>query len=98
MSPASSSTLQAAAEQLRRAAETGQPCAPVRGLLGEGDVDAAYQVQTLNVRHAQAQGRRLVGSKIGLTSLAVQRQLGVSQPDFGRLFADMALCDEAEAA
>ncbi|NHR04980.1 2-keto-4-pentenoate hydratase [Chromobacterium haemolyticum] len=96
MSPVSPSALQAAAEQLRRAADAGQPCAPVRGLLGEGDVDAAYQVQTLNVRHAQAQGRRLVGCKIGLTSLAVQRQLSVSQPDFGRLFADMAVCDGEE--
>ena len=79
------------AEELDRAYRTG-PRPPVRGRLPP-DLDAAYAVQELNTRRWLAEGRRLVGRKIGLTSLAVQRQLGVDQPDFGMLFADMEVPD-----
>lgn len=79
-----------AADRLHAAATSGIPTAPVRDLLAAGDVDAAYAVQAINTERALAAGRRLVGRKIGLTSLAVQKQLGVDQPDYGMLFADMA--------
>lgn len=81
--------IQQAAERLRGAATSGKPVAPVRDLISAGGVDAAYAVQEINTRHYVDSGRRLVGRKIGLTSLAVQRQLGVDQPDYGMLFADM---------
>lgn len=77
------------ARRLREASETAQPCAPIRDLLGDNDLDAAYAVQDLNTRLNLDAGRRLVGRKIGLTSRAVQTQLGVDQPDYGMLFADM---------
>lgn len=63
---------------------------PVRTELPPKDVAAAYRVQQINVRKRLAEGRRVVGRKIGLTSEAVQSQLGVDQPDFGVLFDDMA--------
>ncbi|PXX50119.1 2-keto-4-pentenoate hydratase [Aquitalea magnusonii] len=96
MSHPTPSDLHAAALQLRSAAASAQPCPPLRSVLGEHNIDAAYAVQTLNIQYALEQGRRLVGSKIGLTSHAVQQQLGVTQPDFGHLFADMAIADGEE--
>jgi 2-keto-4-pentenoate hydratase len=76
-----------------RDAYSGSPLAPLRGDLGPTDADGAYTVQTINTRFWEAQGRRIVGRKAGLTALAVQQQLGVDQPDFGVLFDDMRVAD-----
>lgn len=77
------------AAQLRRAAETMQPIPPIRDMISAGGIEAAYAVQDANTRHYLASGRRLVGRKTGLTSKSVQKQLGVDQPDYGMLYADM---------
>ncbi len=79
-----------AADRLWTAHASGKPCAPVRDLIGATDVAAAYAVQELNTRRWIGAGRRLAGRKIGLTAKSVQRQLGVDEPDYGMLFADMA--------
>ena len=88
--------IQKAADALHQAHESKTPCAPIRDLLAEGDVDAAYAVQNANTQRWLNEGRKLVGRKIGLTSVAVQRQLGVDQPDYGMLFADMAVAEGDE--
>jgi 2-keto-4-pentenoate hydratase len=80
--------LDRAAERLRRAYHDG-PIAPLRDVLQPDDVAGAYHLQSINTRYWVDQGRQIVGHKIGLTSKAVQAQLGVDQPDFGVLFADM---------
>jgi 2-keto-4-pentenoate hydratase len=82
----------AAAQVLRQAYTTGA-IPPLRQYLDGNDAVAAYKVQAINTRHWEAEGRRIVGRKAGLTSASVQKQLGVDQPDFGVLFADMQVPD-----
>jgi 2-keto-4-pentenoate hydratase len=82
------------AARLREAEETLRPTPPFAQELGIGRVDVAYDVQRLNVEHWRGHGRRRIGRKIGLTSRTVQQQLGVDQPDYGTLFADMEISNE----
>lgn len=82
-------TIRSVADQLLEARRLGAPIAAVRGQLPPKDVAAAYAVQKINIDRLLAEGRRRVGRKIGLTSEAVQRQLGVDSPDFGVLLNDM---------
>ena len=86
------------ADKLWAAAQSRQPIPPVRELLPVGALDQAYAAQNINTERKLSEGHRLVGRKIGLTSLAVQRQLGVNQPDYGMLFDDMAVLDGWEVA
>jgi 2-keto-4-pentenoate hydratase len=79
----------AAVNRLEQAAYTRVPCAPVRDLIGADDINLAYAVQRQLTERRLADGARVVGRKIGLTSPAVQKQLGVDRPDFGVLFDDM---------
>jgi 2-keto-4-pentenoate hydratase len=80
------------ARRLRDAYSNGA-IPPLRDGLGPVDVNGAYAVQTINTRFWEAQGRRIVGRKAGLTAKSVQTQLGVDQPDFGVLFEDMQIAD-----
>jgi len=85
--------IQKAADALYQAHNTKTPCDPIRDLLEDGDVDGAYAVQETNSRRCLSEGRTLVVRQIGLISVAVQQQLGVNQPDYGMLFADMAIAE-----
>ena len=88
---------QSIADQLRNALDGHKQIPSMKSLcesFTEGDLlENAYAIQSLNTEYYRTQGKRIVGRKIGLTSLSVQKQLGVDQPDFGTLFDDMAFSD-----
>lgn len=88
--------IEEAADRLEHAARTGVACPPLDGLLAPGDIDAAYRVQQCLTARRLAAGATIIGRKIGLTSQAVQQQVGVDRPDFGVLFDDMRYDDGAE--
>jgi len=77
------------AERLRRAFEERKAIDPLRNEIGLDNLNFAYEIQDINTKLRIQEGARVVGKKIGLTSKAVQKQLGVDQPDYGILFHDM---------
>lgn len=70
-----------------------------RGLLSaefpSATMDDAYAVQRAFVDRKLAEGRKIIGWKIGLTSRAMQQQLNIATPDSGVLLDDMAFANGA---
>lgn len=88
------STTHEAAQAIREARAQRRTIARVSETHGIAGLAQAYQVAEINTTARLAEpGRRVVGLKVGLTSKAVQQQLGVDQPDFGMLFDDMEYLD-----
>ena len=77
------------ASALAKATQDGEPIPPITETWSGFDIDDAYAVQALVIGQRVEAGAARVGWKVGLTSAAMQKQLGVDQPDFGRLLSDM---------
>ncbi|WP_237570845.1 2-keto-4-pentenoate hydratase [Mycolicibacterium lacusdiani] len=73
------------AEGLLKAYRTGQPIAPLTDRYPELTIADGYAIQQAQVATWRAEGRLIKGRKVGLTSAAMQRQMGVARPDFGVL-------------
>ncbi|WP_280238221.1 2-keto-4-pentenoate hydratase [Nocardia abscessus] len=58
------------------------------------DVVDAYEIQLLNIRRRLADGARVVGHKVGLSSKAMQQMMGVDEPDYGHLLAEMEVYED----
>lgn len=85
----SSTEIASAAAALQAAHETGIPIPPLSGTYPGLDVDDAYAIQEIQITGWADAGRGVQGYKIGLTSAAMQAQLGVDQPDYGFLVDGM---------
>nr|WP_233211499.1 2-keto-4-pentenoate hydratase [Mycobacterium sp. shizuoka-1] len=72
-----------------QAYRTRQPVAPLVSAYPDLTIDDAYRIQLAQVDVWLADGRRVLGRKVGLTSPAMQAQMKVAQPDFGHLMDDM---------
>lgn len=88
-------TIETAVEALLGAYESGTPIPPLTAGNPDLGIDDAYAIQLGQAERWRAQGRQVRGHKVGLTSVAMQRQLGVDQPDYGHLYADMFHLDSA---
>ncbi|WP_280241973.1 fumarylacetoacetate hydrolase family protein [Nocardia abscessus] len=81
-------TITAIADELA-AAERARTTVPLLTVRHPGmTVGDSYAVQNEWRRRGIAAGRRPIGRKIGLTSKAMQAATGITEPDYGAMFAD----------
>ncbi|MEK4799350.1 2-keto-4-pentenoate hydratase [Thermoactinomyces sp. FSL K6-2592] len=83
--------LKALADILWEAEEKGRGGIPLTQFQPDLTPEEAYRVQLINIQRKLEQGQKVVGKKIGLTSLAMQQLLGVDQPDYGHLLDGMVV-------
>ena len=81
--------LQILADILFIAEREGLPVPPLTEQRDKLSLDDAYAIQMKNIDRVVKMGYTISGKKIGLTSPGIQRQLGVSEPDYGHLFTAM---------
>jgi 2-keto-4-pentenoate hydratase len=77
------------AADLAEAERSRVPIAPLTDGNPTIDVVDAYEIQLINIRQRVAEGARVVGHKVGLSSKAMQQMMGVDEPDYGHLLDEM---------
>jgi 2-oxo-hept-3-ene-1,7-dioate hydratase len=87
-----------AAVRLREAAKTRTPMRQLSLQYPEMDFEDAYAIQRAWGEIRYAEGRKLLGRKIGLTSRAMQQSVNITEPDHGLLLDDMFFEDGSTIA
>jgi 2-oxo-hept-3-ene-1,7-dioate hydratase len=84
------------AEDLFRAERDRQVIPQLSSTFPEIELEDAYDIQRRWAEARIAEGARIVGHKIGLTSRAMQMASKMTEPDYGLLLDDMLYDDGAE--
>jgi 2-oxo-hept-3-ene-1,7-dioate hydratase len=82
-------SIQDSAKRLDQAEETRTPIPQLSLQHPDMTIDDAYAVQQAWVDIKLAEGRQLLGRKIGLTSRAMQQAVNITEPDYGAIYDDM---------
>jgi len=82
-------------DELFQALRERRALAPLTQREADLTVDDAYRISLHMLRRREAEGERVIGKKIGVTSKPVQDMLNVHQPDFGFLTDAMQFEDDA---
>jgi 2-keto-4-pentenoate hydratase len=90
----SSATRAELAADLAEAERTRVSMSPLTAAHPDIDVVDAYEIQLINIRQRIAEGATVAGHKVGLSSKAMQEMMGVDEPDYGHLLADMEVFED----
>src|ERR1700744_2126872 len=82
------------AADLAQAERSREPIVPLTSGHPDIDVIDAYEIQLINIRQRVAEGARVVGHKVGLSSKAMQQMMGVDEPDYGHLLDEMQVFED----
>jgi 2-oxopent-4-enoate/cis-2-oxohex-4-enoate hydratase len=82
-------------DELFQALRERRVLAPLTQREADITIDDAYRISLHMLRRREAEGERVIGKKIGVTSKPVQDMLNVHQPDFGFLTDTMQFEDGA---
>ena len=82
------------AADLAQAGRSREPIAPLTAGYSDIDVVDAYEIQLINIRQRVAEGARVVGHKVGLSSKVMQQMMGVDEPDYGHLLDEMQVFED----
>ncbi|MGZ4525780.1 MAG: 2-keto-4-pentenoate hydratase [Mycobacterium sp.] len=82
------------AADLAQAERSREPIAPLTSGYPDIDVVDAYEIQLINIRQRVAEGARVLGHKVGLSSKAMQQMMGVDEPDYGHLLDEMQVFED----
>lgn len=78
-------TIELIAKQLFEAEETRVPIPPITDKYPDLTLEDAYKIQLASIEMRKASGQRVVGKKVGLTNVAVQKARGILEPDYGHI-------------